>query len=183
MRTKNYQNFVNNLLNSENILVNENGKLIKFDLFREDLYNYEFLDVYYKHHIPFIIMRPRLDLISRRKMAVKFKKIRDDESSNRFSISDFSKISKDNESTSNLKNLKFEKKYSVQINQMRGSLVLTKMPQKTEENTRNKILNIALCHKTFGIFLWYENKYNFIETSLSKKRKGNSRLVEKYSVF
>ena len=143
LRTKNYQNFVNNLLNSENILVNENGKLIKFDLFREDLYNYEFLDVYYKHHIPFIIMRPRLDLISRRKMAVKFKKIRDDESSNRFSISDFSKISKDNESTSNLKNLKFEKKYSVQINQMRGSLVLTKMPQKTEENTRNKILNIA----------------------------------------
>ena len=49
--------------------------------------------------------------------------------------SDFSKISKDNESTSNLKNLKFEKKYSVQINQMRGSLVLTKMPQKTEENS------------------------------------------------
>ena len=40
-------------------------------------------------------------------------------------------------------NSKFEKKISVQISQVRGSLVLTKMPEKTEENTRNKILNIA----------------------------------------
>jgi len=76
LRSKNYQNFVKKLLNSENILLNENGKLIKFNLFNEDLYNYEFLDVYYKHHIPFIIMRPREDRISRRKRAEKFKKIR-----------------------------------------------------------------------------------------------------------
>ena len=46
LRSKNYQNFVKKLLNSENILLNENGKLIKFNLFNEDLYNYEFLDVY-----------------------------------------------------------------------------------------------------------------------------------------
>ena len=133
LRTKNYQNFVRKLLNSENILVNENGKLIKFDLYREDLYNYEFLDVYYKHHIPFIIMRPRLDAISRKKMAVKFKRIKEEENSNK-NLS---------ESSSNTNNNQYLKRYSVQINQLRGSLVLTKMPQKTEENTRNKILNIA----------------------------------------
>ena len=133
LRTKNYQNFVIKLLNSENILVNENGKLIKFDLYREDLYNYEFLDVYYKHHIPFIIMRPRLDAISRKKMAVKFKRIKEEENSNK-NLS---------ESSSNTNNNQYLKRYSVQINQLRGSLVLTKMPQKTEENTRNKILNIA----------------------------------------
>ena len=133
LRTKNYQNFVRKLLNSENILVNENGKLIKFDLYREDLYNYEFLDVYYKYHIPFIIMRPRLDAISRKKMAVKFKRIKEEENSNK-NLS---------ESSSNTNNNQYLKRYSVQINQLRGSLVLTKMPQKTEENTRNKILNIA----------------------------------------
>ena len=133
LRTKNYQNFVRKLLNSENILVNENGKLIKFDLYREDLYNYEFLDVYYKHHIPFIIMRPRLDAISRKKMSVKFKRIKEEENSNK-NLS---------ESSSNTNNNQYLKRYSVQINQLRGSLVLTKMPQKTEENTRNKILNIA----------------------------------------
>ena len=155
LRTKNYQNFVKKLLNSENILINENGKLIKFDLFEEYLYNYEFLDIYYKQRIPFIIMRPRLDLISRRKRAIKFGKIKEEESSNKNSVSDYSRISKENEngqspqnmndSSSNINILvpKFQKKYSMQITQVRGSLVLTKMPQKTEENTRNKILNIA----------------------------------------
>ena len=133
LRTRNYQNFVRKLLNSENILVNENGKLIKFDLYREDLYNYEFLDIYYKHRIPFIIMRPRLDAISRKKIAVKFKRIKEVESSDK-NLS---------ESSSNMSNNLISKRYSVQINQLRGSLVLTKMPQKTEENTRNKVLNIA----------------------------------------
>ena len=158
LRSKNYQNFVKKLLNSENILLNENGKLIKFNLFNEDLYNYEFLDVYYKHHIPFIIMRPREDRISRRKRAEKFKKNPEEESSNRVSMSDLSKEFKENgsgqnslatksqqnleESSSNT-NSKFDKRISVQITQVPGSLVLTKMPQKTEENTRNKILNIA----------------------------------------
>ena len=158
LRSKNYQNFVKKLLNSENILLNENGKLIKFNLFNEDLYNYEFLDVYYQHHIPFIIMRPRVDRISRRKRAEKLKKNQEEESSNRVSMSDLSKNFKENESgqnslltksqqnideSSSNTNSKFDKRISVQITQVPGSLVLTKMPQKTEENTRNKILNIA----------------------------------------
>ena len=158
LRSKNYQNFVKKLLNSENILLNENGKLIKFNLFNEDLYNYEFLDVYYQHHIPFIIMRPRVDRISRRKRVEKLKKNQEEESSNRVSMSDLSKNFKENESgqnslltksqqnideSSSNTNSKFDKKISVQITQVPGSLVLTKMPQKTEENTRNKILNIA----------------------------------------
>ena len=147
LRSKNYQNFVKKMLNSENILINENGKLIKFNLFNEDLYNYEFLDVYYKHHIPFSIMRPRLDLISRRKRAEKnLKKIQEEESSNKNSISDYSKALKENESSlnaSNTNNSKYPKNFYVKISQVPGNLVLTKMPQKTEENTRNKILNIA----------------------------------------
>ena len=158
LRSKNYQNFVKKILNSENILINDNGKLLKFNIFKEDLYNYEFLDVYYKHHIPFIIMRPRVDLISRRKRAKKLKKGQEEESSNKNSISELSKAFKENESglnslltksqqnlndSSSNMNSKFEKKISVQISQVRGSLVLTKMPEKTEENTRNKILNIA----------------------------------------
>ena len=66
LRSKNYQNFVKKILNSENILINDNGKLLKFNIFKEDLYNYEFLDVYYKHHIPFIIMRPRFNITSQK---------------------------------------------------------------------------------------------------------------------
>ena len=158
LRTKNYQNFVKNLLNSENILINKNGKLIKFDLFNEDLYNLEFLDVYYKHHIPFIIMRPRLDYISRRKRAQKFGKIKEEESSNKNSVSELSNIANEsgrysslsksqlqnlNDSSSNEINENCKKKFSMQICHVPGSLVLTKMPQKTEENTRNKILNMA----------------------------------------
>ena len=98
---------------------------------------------FYKHHIPFIILRPRVDLISRRKRFEKLKRIQEEESSNRNSVSEYSKNFKDNESSSNTSNIKFGKKYSVQITQLRGRLVLTKMPEKTEENTRNKILNIA----------------------------------------
>ena len=158
LRTKNYQNFVKNLLNSENILINKNGKLIKFDLFNEDLYNLEFLDVYYKHHIPFIIMRPRLDYISRRKRAQKFGKIKEEESSNKNSVSELSNIANEsgrysslsksqlqnlNDSSSNEINENCKKKFSMQICHVPGSLILTKMPQKTEENTRNKILNMA----------------------------------------
>ena len=143
LKSKNYQNFVKKLLNSENILINENGKLIKFSSYNEELYNLEFLDVYYKHHIPFIILRPRVDLISRRKRFEKLKRIQEEESSNRNSVSEYSKNFKDNESSSNTSNIKFGKKYSVQITQLRGRLVLTKMPEKTEENTTNKILNIA----------------------------------------
>ena len=130
LRTKNYQNFVNNLLNSENILINKNGKLIKFDLFNEDLYNLEFLDVYYKHHIPFIIMRPRLDYISRRKRAQKFGKIKEEESSNKNSVSELSNIANEsgrysslsksqlqnlNDSSSNEINENCKKKFSMQI--------------------------------------------------------------------
>ena len=149
---------MNNLLNSENILINKNGKLIKFDLINEDLYNLEFLDVYYKHHIPFIIMRPRLDYISRRKRAQKFGKIKEEESSNKNSVSELSNIANEsgrysslsksqlqnlNDSSSNEINENCKKKFSMQICHVPGSLVLTKMPQKTEENTRNKILNMA----------------------------------------
>ena len=154
LRSKNYQNFVRKILNPENIFINDNGKIIKFNLFNEDLYNYEFLDVYYKHHIPFIIMRPRLDII-KRKRTERLKQIQEN------TLEEISKTSRENESqqyssisrtqsinesslniNSNI-NSNSNRNYSMQITQVRGSLVLTKMPQKTEENTRNKILNIA----------------------------------------
>ena len=154
LRSKNYQNFVRKILNPENIFINDNGKIIKFNLFNEDLYNYEFLDVYFKHHIPFIIMRPRLDII-KRKRTERLKQIQEN------TLEEISKTSRENESqqyssisrtqsinesslniNSNI-NSNSNRNYSMQITQVRGSLVLTKMPQKTEENTRNKILNIA----------------------------------------
>ena len=155
LRSKNYQNFVRKILNSENIYINEKGKFIKFSSFNEDLYNYEFLDVYYKHHIPFIILRPRLDIL-RRKRTERLKNILEDSQKN--TIEEISKTSQENESqqyssisrTQSMNdssvinpNKQFNKNFSMQITQVRGSLVLTKMPQKTEENTRNKILNIA----------------------------------------
>ena len=53
--------------------LNNNIKICDFGIGRilknetQILYNLKFLDLYYKHRIPFIIMRPRLDLIKRKR--------------------------------------------------------------------------------------------------------------------
>ena len=46
LRTKNYQKFVKKILNYEPIMTTADGKIIEFNRFNWDFYNYEFLDIY-----------------------------------------------------------------------------------------------------------------------------------------
>ena len=67
MKYKNYQNFVKKILKHRKLGINKKGKKLKWSLFKKHLYNIAFLDLYYKHRLPFIIMRPRLDVIKRKR--------------------------------------------------------------------------------------------------------------------
>ena len=68
MKYKNFQNFVKNILKNRKLgLFDKDGNKIKWSLFKKHLYNIVFLDLYYRHRIPFIIMRPRLDVIRRKR--------------------------------------------------------------------------------------------------------------------
>ena len=68
MKYKNFQNFVNNIIKNKKLRgKNKKVKKIKWSLFKKHLYNIAFLDLYYKHRLPFIIMRPRLDVIKRKR--------------------------------------------------------------------------------------------------------------------
>ena len=155
LRTKNYDHFVKNMLNNEPILINQDGKYIKFNTFNKDIYNYEFLDVYYCHNIPFIIMRPRLDVIKRKREA-KLKKILEEQEKeeNEEIKNDIKLISNNSNDTESQMTYRFENKSNSELSEsvtirksntitIPGTFVLTKMPQRTEENTHNKRLNIA----------------------------------------
>ena len=175
LRTKNYQKFVKKILNNEPIMTTPDGKIIEFNRFNKDLYNYEFLDIYYKHNIPFIIMRPRLDVI-KRKREERLKKLKENEDTMKEEDKN-EETKKDELKTDDLKNetdqdkisesqltslldksisylnnndsnlLKLEKRESLfssqDISPPMGTFVLTKIPEKTEENTNNRRLNIA----------------------------------------
>ena len=158
LRTKNYQKFIKKLLENEKICVIKDGQPIEFNSFNDDIYNYEFLDVYYKHYIPFIIMRPRLDVI-RRKREAKLKKEEQNESKNE-KEKDLDKIINNNyqdesQLTSSLLNKSLseinnnssitnsEKKEPLFYSKDSLTFGLTKIPEKTEENTKNRRLNIA----------------------------------------
>ena len=67
LKYKTFQNYIKRILRHKKPGINKKGKKIKWTLFKEYLYNLKFLDLYYKHRIPFIIMRPRLDLIKRKR--------------------------------------------------------------------------------------------------------------------
>ena len=176
LRTKNYQKFVRNLLKNEPIIVNQDGKKIEFSLYNKDLYNYEFLDIYFKHNIPYIILRPRLDILKRRREE-KLKKLKEEENKEKEREKEENKeikdenieekllISKNSHSQGNESQLaslfdkslsiinhndssiiKLDKKeplLQIQEIQFPGTFVLTKIPEKTEENTQNRRLNIA----------------------------------------
>ena len=175
LRTKNYQKFVKKILNNEPIITTPDGKIIEFNRFNKDLYNYEFLDIYYKHNIPFIIMRPRLDVI-KRKREERLKKLKENQDTMKEEDKN-EETKKDELKTDDLKNetdqdkisesqltslldksisylnnndsnlLKLEKRESLfssqDISPPMGTFVLTKIPEKTEENTNNRRLNIA----------------------------------------
>ena len=153
---------------SKPIRINKNGKIIEFSLFNKGLYDYDFLDIYYKHNIPYIILRPRLDIIKRKREA-KLKNLNEEqekegdevksenekEQNNIYrtspdydsqlsslfekSISDINNINR----THYVKMDKRESLYSSQDSNPKGTFMLTKIPQKTEENTQNRRLNIA----------------------------------------
>jgi hypothetical protein len=152
LRTKNYDHFVKNMLNNEPILINQDGKYIKFNTFNKDIYNYEFLDVYYCHNIPFIIMRPRLDVIKRKREA-KLKKILEEQEKEESEEIKTDRLLNSNDTESQM-TYRLENKSNTELSEsvtirksntitIPGTFVLTKMPQKTEENTNNKRLNIA----------------------------------------
>ena len=163
LKTKNFQNYINNTLNNEPISYDKEGKNIIFNLYNKDLYDLEFLDIYYKHEIPFIIMRPRLDVIKRKreqKILEEKNNIESEEVKNQESeVENFiegQKLSKilDKSIQSELlekgsiivgedkKHIKIQKRESLFPNE-NNTFHLTKIPQKTEENTQNRRLNIA----------------------------------------
>ena len=157
LKTKNYQKFVKKLLQSEPILYNQNGELIEFSLFNKDLYNYEFLDIYYKHNIPYIIMRPRLDVIKRKREAKQKKEKEEQEKddiekesengnekesekillrNSEFNESQLTSLLDKSSSDVNTPNIiKLDRKellFPSQDGKAQVPFVLTKMPQKTE---------------------------------------------------
>ena len=67
MKYKSFQRYIKLILKNKKIGINKKGKKIKWTLFRKYLYELPFLDLYYQHRIPFIIMRPRLDVIKRKR--------------------------------------------------------------------------------------------------------------------
>ena len=187
LRTKNYQNFVNKLLKDEPILVNPDGEVIEFNLFNKDLYNYEFLDIYYKHNIPFIIMRPRLDVIRRKREAkLKSRNIDQDKDESK----DEKILYKNSQDTSQLTSLMdksiSELESNSKSNTMRfdGTYVLTKIPQKTEENTKNRRLNIAFNKATDAARMVRRLEYSYgmrINILLSKPLyQKNAKVIQKW---
>ena len=152
LKTRNYQNFVVKLLNNEPIKINRNGETIEFSLFNKDLYEYEFLDIYYKHNIPYIILRPNLEVI-RRKRESKLKELQENLEKNAFKTANINEsqyssifeksISEINNKSNIIKLDRRESLFSSQDSNPPGTFVLTKIPEKTEANTQNRRLNIA----------------------------------------
>ena len=155
LKTRNYQNFVTKLLNNEPIRINKNGETIEFSLFNKDLYEYEFLDIYYKHNIPYIILRPNLELIRRRRES-KLKELQqnqENQENNPFKTANINEsqyssifeksISEINNKSNIIKLDRRESLFSSQDSNPPGTFVLTKIPEKTEANTQNRRLNIA----------------------------------------
>ena len=152
LRTKNYQNFITKLLNNEPIKINKNGETIEFSLFNKDLYEYEFLDIYYKHNIPYIILRPNLEVI-RRKRESKLKELKENQDNIAFQTANINEsqyssifdksISEINNKSNIIKLDRRESLFSSQDSNPPGTFVLTKIPEKTEANTQNRRLNIA----------------------------------------
>ena len=67
LKYKNFQAFIKKILKHRKFGANKEGKKIKWSTFKKYIYNIAFLDLYYRHRIPFIIMRPRLDVIRRKR--------------------------------------------------------------------------------------------------------------------
>ena len=169
LKYKTFQNYIKRILKHKKPGVNKKGKKIKWTTFKTYLYNIKFLDLYYKHRIPFIIMRPRLDVIKRKrekklKEIIQRRKLEEEYKNNESHIQQKNNI--DIKSTDNLyasifqneieKNgfiigednntVRIEKRESLFPSldgKPKGTFTLTKIPQKTDENNGNIRLSIA----------------------------------------
>ena len=171
MKYKNFQNFIKKILKDRKIGKNKKGKIIKWSSFKRHLYNIAFLDLYYRHRIPFIIMRPRLDVI-RRKIEQKQKLMRERQQIEEEGKNDLVDIKKSidikegettyasildktmqnemekngyiiGEDNTTVRIEKRESLFPSKDGKPRGIFTLTKIPQKTEENSGNVRLKMA----------------------------------------
>ena len=174
MKYKNFQNFVKKILKRRKLGVDKKGKMLKWSLFRKYLYKIAFLDLYYKHRIPFIIMRPRLDVIKRkreeRQRIIRERQKMEEDLRNNNSRGIGLKNSlemKEGETTyasildktvqnemekngyiigEDNNTVRIEKRESLfpsKDGKPKGIFTLTKIPQKTEENSGNVRLKMA----------------------------------------
>ena len=173
LKYKNFQNFVEKIIKNKKLKgKNKKGKKIKWSLFKKHLYNIAFLDLYYKHRLPFIIMRPRLDVIKRkreeRQRQERQNQIIEEEEMNRDRSNLRSNLDvKEGETTyasildktiqnemekngyiigednSTVRIEKRESLFPAKDGKPKGIFTLTKIPQKTEENSGNVRLKMA----------------------------------------
>ena len=169
LKYKTFQKYIKRILKRKKFGKNKKGKKIKWTIFKRNLYNFPFLDLYYQHRIPFIIMRPRLDVIKkkrekRQRELLKRKKF--EEESKNFEARTHPKNNIDIKEGDNLyasifqneieKNgfiigednntVRIEKRESLfpsRDGRPKGTFTLTKIPQKTDENTGNIRLKMA----------------------------------------
>ena len=169
LKYKNFQNFVKRILKRNKLGRNKKGKKIKWTLFKRFLYELPFLDLYYKHRIPFIIMRPRLEVLKKKREKKKQemlerKKFEEEAKNYQNRIQQKANIDKkegDNLYASIFQNeiekngfivgednntVRIEKRESLfpsRDGKPKGTFTLTKIPQKTDDNTGNIRLKMA----------------------------------------
>ena len=169
MKFKSFQRYIKLILKNKKIGINKKGKKIKWTIFRKYLYELPFLDLYYQHRIPFIIMRPRLDVIKRKrekKQREMYERMKMEEESKNYQSHIQQKTNVDTNKGNNLyasifqneieKNgfiigednntVRIEKRESLfpsRDGKPKGTFTLTKIPQKTDDNTGNIRLKMA----------------------------------------
>ena len=169
LKYKNFQNYIKKCLKHKKLGRNKKGKIIKWS-FVKSIYNISFLDLYYKHRLPLIIMRPRLEVI-RRKREKKMKsmqKMGEEElkKNGKSNLKNSVEI-KEGETTyasildktiqnemekngyiigEDSNTVRIEKRESLfpsKDGKPKGIFTLTKIPQKTDENSGNIRLKLA----------------------------------------
>ena len=169
LKYKTFQNFIRRILKRKKFWNKKKVKYKKWTVFKKALYDIAFLDLYYRHKIPFIIMRPRLDVIKRKrekrqKELIERQKI--EQETKIYENRIYQKNAKDIKEGENLyasifqneieKNgfiigednntVRIEKRESLfpsRDGKPKGTFTLTKIPQKTDENTGNIRLKMA----------------------------------------
>ena len=170
MKYKNFQNFVKKFVKNRRYKIDKKGKSLKWSSFKRHLYKIAFLDLYYKNRIPFIIMRPRLEVI-KRKREERQRKIMEEEFKNKNNITKgnlknnieikegetiYASILDKNiqnemekkgfiigEDNNTVRIEKRESLFPCKDGKSKGIFTLTKIPQKSDENLGNVRLKMA----------------------------------------